>query len=139
MTQAARAPARPPIIIRRTDADRLSSLAEQMERSSPMAAHLLLDEIERAEIREDGAVPDDVVGMYSLVEFTDEGHDKPRVVQLVYPAQADIGAGRISVLTPMGAGLVGLSAGQTILWPDREGHERPIQVLKVTRGPGGGH
>lgn len=134
MTQAAAlAPALPLIIISRTDAERLSNLAEQMERSSPMAADLLLDEIERAEIRDDHAVPDDVVGMRSVVEFTDEANGKPRVVQLVYPPEADIAAGRVSVLTPVGAGLIGLSAGQTIMWPDREGHQRPIQILKVTR------
>lgn len=137
MTQAAAlAPARPHIIISRSDADRLASLAEQMERASPLAADLLLDEVERAEIRDDQAVPDDVVGMHSVVEFTDEAHGKPRVVQLVYPPEADIAQGRISVLTPIGAGLIGLSAGQTIMWPDREGHERPLQILKVTRKSG---
>jgi regulator of nucleoside diphosphate kinase len=135
MTQAAPAPARPHIIISRTDAERLSALAEQMERSSPLAAQLLLDEIERAEIRDDHAVPDNVVGMHSIVEFQDEAHGKPRVVELVYPADADIGQGRVSVLTPVGAGLIGLSAGQAILWPDRDGHERPIQILKVMRRP----
>lgn len=135
MKQAAPAPGRPNIIISRTDADRLSSLAEQMERSSPLAAHLLLDEIDRAEIREDHAVPENVVGMHSVVEFKDDAHGKPRVVQLVYPGEADIAEGKVSVLTPVGAGLIGLSAGQTIMWPDREGHERPIEILKVTRSP----
>jgi regulator of nucleoside diphosphate kinase len=135
MTQAVFAPARPHIIISRTDADRLSALAEQMERSSPLATQLLLDEIDRAEIREDHAVPDTVVGMHSIVEFQDEAHGKSRIVELVYPAEADIGQGRISVLTPVGAGLIGLSAGQTIMWPDRDGHERPIRILKVVRRP----
>ena len=135
MTQATPAPARPHIIISRTDAERLGSLAEQMERSSPLAAHLLLDEIDRAEIRDDHAVPDHVVGMHSFVEFMDEAHDETRIVQLVYPGEADIAQGKVSVLTPVGAGLIGLSAGQTIVWPDREGHERPIRILKVTRGP----
>jgi len=133
MTQAGSAPARPHIIISRTDADRLSSLAEQMERSSPLASQLLLDEIDRAEILEDDAVPEGVVGMHSIVEFKDEAHGKPRVVQLVYPGEADIAQGRVSVLTPVGAGLIGLSAGQSIMWPDRDGHERPIQILNVAR------
>lgn len=133
MTQAASAPARPHIIISRTDAERLGALAEQMERSSPLASQLLLDEIDRAEIRDDHAVPDDVVGMHAFVEFNDEAHGKPRMIQLVYPAEADIAQGRVSVLTPVGAGLIGLSAGQTIMWPDRDGHERPIEILSVTR------
>jgi regulator of nucleoside diphosphate kinase len=54
-------------------------------------------------------------------------------VQLVYPAEADIEAGRISILTPIGAGLIGLREGQSILWPDREGRERRLTVVRVTQ------
>jgi len=32
----------------------------------------------------------------------------------VFPEAADVDAGRISILTPIGAALIGLSAGQTI-------------------------
>jgi regulator of nucleoside diphosphate kinase len=55
---------------------------------------------------------------------------------LVYPAEADIEAGRISILTPVGAGLIGLAEGASILWPDRDGHERRLRIIAVTP-PGG--
>jgi regulator of nucleoside diphosphate kinase len=44
-----------------------------------------------------------------------------RTVELVYPRDADISAGRVSILTPVGAGVIGLRTGQSILWPDRDG------------------
>lgn len=132
MTIETAAPLRPQIILSASEAERLSALATQMEQSSPLAAELLLDEIDRAEVRLDGEVPLTVVRMGSTVEFLDEAHDSRRTVQLVWPADADIGAGRVSVLTPVGAGLIGMSEGADILWPDRAGHERSLRILKVT-------
>lgn len=46
-----------------------------------------------------------------------------RAVELVYPHDADISAGRVSILTPVGAGVIGLRTRQSILWPDRDGRE----------------
>jgi regulator of nucleoside diphosphate kinase len=129
MTQAKTASARPPLVLSETDAERLSALALQNEAAHPVAAGLLLDELERAQVRR--RRPDDVVGMNSTVEFVDEAHGQPRTVQLVYPEEADIAAGRISILTPVGAGLIGLRAGQSILWPDRGGETRVLRILKV--------
>src|SRR3546814_18742657 len=78
-------------------------------------------------------MPEGVVTMLSTVEFVDEGSGTRRPVQMVYPADADISSGKISILTPIGAGLIGLSEGQSILWPDRDGHERCLQIVRVTR------
>jgi regulator of nucleoside diphosphate kinase len=122
---------RPAILMAETDVERLSALALQMEPSSPLAANLLLDEIDRAQIVADREMPDDVVRMHSTVEFVDEAHGQTRTVQLVYPSEADIAARRVSVLTPVGAGLIGLRARQEIRWPDRDGHERSLKILKV--------
>jgi regulator of nucleoside diphosphate kinase len=115
----------------RSDAGRLTALAEDMEHASPQAANMLLDEIERARVVPDHKVPQDVVRMHSTVRFVDEAHGHERTVELVYPHEADIETGRISVLTPIGAGLIGLRADQAITWPDREGHERRLRVVEV--------
>jgi regulator of nucleoside diphosphate kinase len=135
MARKAESKSRPPIILRETDADRLSNLASQMEGGASQAANLLLDEIERAEVRPDHLVPDTTVGMLSIVEFVDEAHNQARRVTLVYPSDADIALGRVSILTPVGAGLIGLSPGQTIDWPDRDGQKRTLRILSVARGP----
>lgn len=123
--------AHPPITLTKTDAERLSALALQMEQTAPLAAGLLLDEIERAEILADHDMPDDIVRMHSTVEFIDAGHGRPRTVQLVYPSEADIASGKVSVLAPIGAGLIGLRARQEIRWPDLDGHRRSLRILKV--------
>ena len=76
-------------------------------------------------------MPPDVVTMGAEVEFADARSGERRAVRLVWPAEADIEAGRISVLTPIGAGLIGLSPGQSIEWPDRDGNTRRLSVLGV--------
>lgn len=131
MPAAAIALARPPIIMSETEADRLSALAIQMEPAAPLAAGLLLEEIDRAELRPDAEVPTEVVRMHSTVQFVDGAHGKRRTILLVYPQEADIAAGKVSVLTPVGAGLIGLSVNQEIQWPDRDGQDRSLTVVQV--------
>lgn len=97
------------------------------------AGELLIDEIGRASTFKADRIPSDVITMNSMIEFKDAASRTSRTVQLVYPGDADISAGRISILTPVGAGLIGLSAGDVILWPDRDGRERPLTILKVTQ------
>jgi regulator of nucleoside diphosphate kinase len=69
--------------------------------------------------------------MHSTVEFLDEASGADRTIELVYPRDADISAGRVSILTPIGAGLIGLRTGQAILWPDRDDRERQLAIVKV--------
>ncbi|MFA7585199.1 MAG: nucleoside diphosphate kinase regulator [Novosphingobium sp.] len=133
-TTATKARNRPPIQITETDADRLSDLAVGIEERLPQVAEMLMNEIERARIVPDGKLPRDIVGMMSTVRFVDETSGVERTVQLVYPQQADIESGRISILTPVGAGLIGLKEGQAIRWQDRGEHERVLRVIEVTPG-----
>ena len=128
-------PARPPIHLIDTEAERLASMAVRMAGSLPELSELLLEEIDRAEVHPADAIPADVVTMYSIVEFSDEATGKTRTVQLVYPPDADISAGKVSIMTPVGAGLIGLSKGQSIAWPDRDGTERLLKIIDVRREP----
>jgi regulator of nucleoside diphosphate kinase len=76
-------------------------------------------------------MPADVVRIGSIIEF--EVDDGRRLkVQLVLPENADINAGRISVLTPVGAALIGLSSGQAMEWLGHDGRERLLTVLAVS-------
>ncbi len=126
------AAARPAITLGAAEAERLSALALRSEASAPLVAELLLGEIERARICPDARVPADVVRIGSRVAFVDEAHGEARTVQLVWPAEADIAQGRVSVMTPVGAGLIGLKPGQSILWPDRGGEQRLLRIESVT-------
>lgn len=122
---------RPSIHMIDTQADALTQLALGKEEQLPQVCELLLEEIDRATIHAAAKIPADVVTMRATVTFVDEGSGANRTVQLVYPGEADISAGRISILTPVGAGLIGLREGQSITWPDRDGHERTLSIVKV--------
>ncbi|HVJ00714.1 MAG TPA: nucleoside diphosphate kinase regulator [Sphingomonas sp.] len=124
---------RPPIDMIDTEAEKLANLALGAEDRSPDVSALLLDEIERATLHSAETIPPEVVTMGSRVEFVDEGSGREHSVELVYPHDADISAGRISILTPVGAGLIGMRAGESILWPGRDGHERRLVIVGVTR------
>jgi len=69
--------------------------------------------------------------MGSLVRYRDDFTRRIREVRVVYPRDADPAAGRISVLTPVGAALIGLSAGQSMGWRDRRGYVKTLTVLEV--------
>ncbi|MFA7594853.1 MAG: nucleoside diphosphate kinase regulator [Novosphingobium sp.] len=125
---------RPPIDMIDTEADALTNLAMGVEDRLPEVSGMLLDEIARARICSAQKIGADVVTMHSTVEFSDEASGAKRTVQLVYPKDADIAANRISILTPIGAGLIGLRQGQSIIWPDRSGHERVLRIDRVQQG-----
>ncbi len=131
MEKSAEAALRPPIRMIDAESERLAELALGAEARLPEVAGLLLAEIERARILPAADMPPDVVTMGAEVEFADARSGERRAVRLVWPAEADIEAGRISVLTPIGAGLIGLSPGQSIEWPDRDGNTRRLSVLGV--------
>ncbi|NIJ36873.1 regulator of nucleoside diphosphate kinase [Sphingopyxis panaciterrae] len=114
-----------------SEADALTELTLQKQRDNVRLYELLLGEIDRAGICSRADIPADVVTMGSEVAFLDEKTGSERVVHLVYPGDADISTGRISILTPIGAGLIGLSVGQSISWPDRSGVDHRLTITAV--------
>ncbi|HET9336156.1 MAG TPA: nucleoside diphosphate kinase regulator [Sphingomicrobium sp.] len=124
---------RPPLHMLAAESDMVASLALQAEHRHPVVAAMLLEEIERAELHEPGTLPEEIVTLNSEIEFVDEKSCQLRTVQLVLPAEANISEGKISILTPVGAALYGLMAGQAIDWPDLSGDVRRIRILRVRR------
>lgn len=57
-----------------------------------------------------------VVTMGAQVFLVCGADEPPSQVTLVYPQHADDARGRISVLSPLGASLFGLSVGETVSW-----------------------
>lgn len=122
---------RPVIYLTTTECDALWDLALSAERRDPKSSGLLRTELERAETCEPADLPEQTVVMNSWIDFVDEGSGMQRTVQLVYPWDADISAGRVSVMTPIGVGLIGMRAGHSISWPDRDGHDRLLRIVSV--------
>lgn len=126
---------KPAITMTRSDHARLSRLADAYSARNPDVADQLFAELERARVVADGQLRDNVVGMGSSLRFTtDAGED--RTVTLVFPGEADIAEGKVSVLTPIGAALIGLSAGQSIDWTARDGHSHRLTVESVVQAAG---
>jgi regulator of nucleoside diphosphate kinase len=123
----------PQIIVSKADYERLTDLANASMQRLPDVADELLAEMDRAKIVEEGDVPADVVRMGSTVTFkSDDG--QTRTMTLVYPADESLDQHRISVMTPIGAALIGLGVGQSISWPGRDGRQHQLTVTKVATG-----
>ena len=124
---------RPSIHLPASESDLVAGLAMHIEHRHPAVAAMLLQEIDRAELYDETTLPRDAVILGSSVDFVDDNTHQLRKVTLVLPADANIAEGRISILTPMGAALYGLRAGSAINWPDRNGHERRITIVRVAQ------
>lgn len=106
--------AKPELTVSSEDYTRLYSLLESMPDSEP--ADQLMDELERAVVVEKDELPTNVVAMHSKVTFTVLSTNRTFTYKLVYPHEATE-ENTLSVLTPVGSALLGLSVGQEIEWP----------------------
>lgn len=129
MTKQTRFPRLPALVLSRLDHDRLSGLASAALDRMPEVADDLLRELERARLVAPERIPASAVQMGSTVTY--EAGGSIRTVTLVYPGDADIAAGRVSVMTPVGAALIGLSEGQSIGWTARDGRRHELTVTAV--------
>lgn len=125
-------PTRPKIVIPESEHARLLALADAAEKRTPIVAEFLADELTRAEIVKDEEFDPNIVRMGSRVTYVDEVTGRTRTVTLVYPDAADIDQNRISILTPIGAALIGLSPGQSITWPLPDGRVGSLKVIAVS-------
>lgn len=123
-----------PIAIKTGDYNRLMTLVENADSA---AAQALEQELARAEIVPDAAFPPTVVAMDSRVTFVDLDTGDTTTVTLVYPRNADVAAMKISILSPVGSALIGLSIGGIIHWPLPGGKVRNLQVTGVSRSEDG--
>ncbi|MBK8007227.1 MAG: nucleoside diphosphate kinase regulator [Rhizobiales bacterium] len=121
----------PPIAITRRDSERLEHLAAVAFEKFPETSEFLAREVERAHLIEDFEYLPGLVSMGSEVEFRDDISGQIRIAKLVYPEDAGKDAATISVLTPVGAALIGLSVSQSIEFQTPSGGWRSLTVLSV--------
>lgn len=120
-----------PITITDQDLERLQPVLDQ---HGTEAAELLEAELYRARVVPQREVPTNIVTMNTEVVYQDCTTGTRRAVRIVYPGQADIGRGWVSVLAPIGSALLGLEIGQEIDWPLPSG-ERRIRVAEIRYQP----
>lgn len=118
------------LIISRSDYEAISSLLRLV---SAKETELLEEELARALIVDEGALPSNVVSMNSVVSFEDLDNGKMTTITLVYPSQANLEMNKISILAPVGAALIGLTVGQHIDWPITLNKTRRLKVISVSK------
>jgi regulator of nucleoside diphosphate kinase len=84
----------------------------------------LRGELRRARTVKPAEVPRNVVTMNSTVRLRDLDTGEKETYTLVYPHEADVSEGRISVLAPVGTAVIGNRVGDTIEWPVPAGLRR---------------
>jgi regulator of nucleoside diphosphate kinase len=127
------------IYISEFDHDQLHALIDQhWGGRDSVAAERLAGELDRAILVPPEELPPDVVTMHSRVAFEDMRNGTVREVVLVYPPAADATAGKLSVLAPIGAALLGLRVGDTIEWPLPGHRTARIRIVSVTQPVGAG-
>ena len=123
------APARPDIFLSAEDHRTLSRLVGDMPAEG--VAGLLQQELDRAVVCEPGDRPRGAAPLHRWLHYVDGRASEPRRIQIVLPHEADIDAGRVSVLSHVGAGLIGLVEGHTIAWSDPSGAERSLTPVMI--------
>ncbi|NNM71494.1 nucleoside diphosphate kinase regulator [Enterovirga aerilata] len=122
---------KPRITLSAQDYEALSRLVSSAEHTMPDVAAFLQGELDRAHVLPRGRRAPGHVAMGSRLSYRDETTGRVQHVTLVHPPEADISQGRVSVLTPIGAALIGLKAGDGIDWTTRSGDVRHLTVLEV--------
>ncbi len=125
----------PPLVLASPAVERIRAVALAAMRHEPEVAEQLLAELERADVVSPEAMPSTAVGIGSWITSQDMASGSIRTIQLVLPGEADPTLQRISIVSPIGAALIGLSVGQVMSWQLREGHIRQLTVLNVSGAP----
>lgn len=112
----------------------LTSMA--MTADDDTVSHLLLKKLRIARPAPGGTLPPGTVTMNSYVEFTFGAATDRHFCQLVHPSTAHMPSYGMSITSLAGAGLIGLSSGQGILWPNEEGRLRDLHVVHAENCPG---
>ncbi len=126
---------KPRITISSLDADRLETLLGALPPRVASARDALLDELARADIVEPQDIPPGVVTMNSTVRFEIDAPDEQFCLTLAYPKDMQQLSNGISILTPIGTALLGLSVGDTIDWPRPDGQMLQVRLLEVLYQP----
>lgn len=108
---------------------RLEKLADHQP---PPALAELLDAADVLPSRE---IPSDLVTMNSQVEIEDPATNERQQITLCYPGDSQPGAGFVSVLSPVGIGLLGVKTGALARWRMPNGVERSARVVAVLFQP----
>src|ERR1043166_3499231 len=120
-----------PIYITSQDKERLEDLLMEVEASNPRKhgeLKALTEELHRAVIVDPKDVFSDVITMNSRADLIDLDTGETVTFTLVFPREANVEEEKISVLAPIGAGMLGYRIGDKFEWRVPDG----VRHMKVT-------
>lgn len=126
------------IVLTENDYSRLRQLYAELSRHTEgtQAGLETLEEIlDLARVVQPDKVPTDVVTMNSQVMFEDVRTGDKGTVTIVYPTETDVPTRRISILSPVGAALIGEAEGAEVELPVPHGGKRRIRIVNVLYQP----
>jgi regulator of nucleoside diphosphate kinase len=121
----------PPIIIARLDYVRLERLADNALRERHPVGRFLMSEIRRAVVFDSNKKPDGVVCLNEWVTYRVDGSRLSESRILVYPEELRNGQMELSVLSPLGAAVLGLRIGHRMKFFSIEGGVHSVIVEDV--------
>lgn len=125
-----RAVRKPRILITTEDLEILESLVGGSA-TRAAGANLLEDELTRAVIVGPSFSTRRFCRIGSWVTYEDLGSGQVRDIQIVLPGDADIDKRQVSVLSLVGASLLGLAENAEFSWTDDSGRPHRLRVLRV--------
>lgn len=114
------------------DHTRLQELVPHNRRLlDPRIAQTIEELLDDADLLPSQAIPPDVVTMRSRVLVQDLATSEQYTLTLGYPSEAQPGEGVVSVLSPVGASLLGLRLGSVARWLAPNGREHAARVMAI--------
>ena len=125
------------ICITTKDRERLEELlevAKEFDFRSRGDLQRLAEELQRSKVVDSNEMPPSVVTMNSRVRLVDLDTGETMEYTLVFPHEANIETGRLSILSPVGTAILGYATGDSIEW-DVPGGKRQIRIAAVPYQP----
>jgi regulator of nucleoside diphosphate kinase len=117
------------------DHTRVSRLLAGQGVAPPPASEAIRDMLDASDVVPSASVPCTVVTMCSRVLLADARDGTQFELTLCYPRDADPSCGKVSVLSPAGAALLGLQAGAIARWRTPSGEERAARIVSILFQP----
>ena len=110
-------------------------LTRVLAQAAGPAADVLQELLDGSQQVDSPAVSPTVVTMNTRVLLEDSTGGDPACLTLCYPADVDPARGHVSVLSPVGAALLGVRLGELARWRTPDGREQAARVLGVLFQP----
>lgn len=127
----------PPIFVAAHEGERLRQAARPLAERGYPVARFLLSELDRAILCRPGELPDDILAMKCRATYRVDDRDETESRFLVYPEDYAPYSDRVSVLSAVGAALLGLRVGDRMLYRAPDGVQHSVMVERIDYRPRG--